>query len=360
MNTHELPMILFTVLSQMSVGAFVALGVVQILAMGRYPRSVIDRLADPALLAIGPTLVLGLIASMFHMNDITNTFNVIRHVGSSWLSREIVFGVAFAALGFLFVLMQWRKIGSPGIRQALAALTALVGIGLVRCQAMIYYSLVTVPGWHHWATPLRFFGTTILLGALAVGVAMAISLARKTPTAPPVTTDRTDTDVVTDRTDPDGRPITTGTNQGAGLTTGTGKSGSSLATLTRPATLTTEETTKADTLLRASLRTISAVTMLTALALVLIIPIYLADLANDGTPAAATTAGVYAGTFFIARMILLVIGAIILAFATFRLTATTTPTHTLTLLITAALAATFIAEIMGRSVFYDSMTRIGM
>ena len=30
------------------------------------------------------------------------------------------------------------------------------------------------------------------------------------------------------------------------------------------------------------------------------------------------------------------------------------------LLITAALAATFIAEIMGRSVFYDSMTRIGM
>ena len=66
MNTHELPMILFTVLSQMSVGAFVALGVVQILAVGRYPRSVIDRLADPALLAIGPTLVLGLIASMFH------------------------------------------------------------------------------------------------------------------------------------------------------------------------------------------------------------------------------------------------------------------------------------------------------
>lgn len=33
MNTHELPMILFTVLSQMSVGAFVALGVVQILAV---------------------------------------------------------------------------------------------------------------------------------------------------------------------------------------------------------------------------------------------------------------------------------------------------------------------------------------
>lgn len=348
MNMHELPMILFTVLSQMSVGAFVALGVVQVLAMGRYPARVIDRLADPALLAIGPTLVLGLIASMFHMNDLTNTFNVIRHVGSSWLSREILFGVGFAALGFLFVLMQWRKIGSPGLRQALAALTALIGIGLVWCQAMIYYTLVTVPGWHHWATPLRFYGTTILLGALAVGVAMAISLARK----PRTTTGRAQAPL-----DQDGRPLPA---DGAGLTTGTGTGGSTLATLTTPATLTIEETAKADTLLRSSLRTISAVTMLTALALVLIIPIYLADLHAQNTPAAATTAALYTGTFFIARMILLVIGAIILAFATFRLTATHTTTHTLTLLITAALAITFIAEIMGRSIFYDSMTRIGM
>ena len=70
MNTHELPMILFTVLSQMSVGAFVALGVVQILAMGRYPRSVIDRLADPALLAIGPTLVLGLMGGTTFFDEI--------------------------------------------------------------------------------------------------------------------------------------------------------------------------------------------------------------------------------------------------------------------------------------------------
>ena len=31
MNVHELPMILFTVLSQMSVGAFVILGLVQVL-----------------------------------------------------------------------------------------------------------------------------------------------------------------------------------------------------------------------------------------------------------------------------------------------------------------------------------------
>ena len=41
---------------------------------------------------------LGLLISMLHMNDVTNVFNVIRHWDSSWLSREILFGVAFAGI----------------------------------------------------------------------------------------------------------------------------------------------------------------------------------------------------------------------------------------------------------------------
>lgn len=354
MNTHELPMILFTVLSQMSVGAFVALGAVQVLAMGRYPSRVIDRLADPALLAIGPTLVIGLLASMLHMNDLTNTFNVIRNITTSWLSREIIFGVAFAALGFAFFIAQWRKIGSPALRQALAALTALVGLGLVWCQSMIYYSLTTVPAWHHWGTPLRFFATTIILGSLAVAVAMAISLAR-TPRTHTTNTTR-DTDGNT------GASTTTGGSTAIQNTTTTAATPArgGLATLTRPAPLTTEDAPKADRLLRSSLRTISAVTMLTALILIIALPLYLADLAADPTTASTTSAGIMAGTFFTTRLILLVIGAVILAFAIFRLTATNTTTHTLTLLITTALAVCFLSEIMGRSLFYDTMTRIGM
>ncbi len=59
-------------------------------------------------------MVLGLIASMFHMNDVMHVFNVFRHVGSSWLSREIVFGIGFAALGFLFCVLQVLKSGRCG------------------------------------------------------------------------------------------------------------------------------------------------------------------------------------------------------------------------------------------------------
>ena len=45
--------------------------------------------------------------------------------------------------------------------------TALFGVGLVVSQVMIYYSLVTVPAWNSWATWVQFFGTALLLGALA-------------------------------------------------------------------------------------------------------------------------------------------------------------------------------------------------
>lgn len=172
MNVHELPMITFTVLAQMSVGAFVVLGIIQIVASRKFGAAAIDRVTDPALYAIGPAMVLGLVASMFHMNDPMNTLHVLRHVGSSWLTREIIFGSAFAGLGFLFAIMQFKKWGSVRLRQALALTTAVVGLGLVWSMSMIYYSLVTVPAWNSVATPAQFFTTTFLLGSLAVGAAL--------------------------------------------------------------------------------------------------------------------------------------------------------------------------------------------
>ena len=46
MAVGELPMILFTVVSQMCVGAFVVLGLVQTVGGVRYSSRVVDRLVD--------------------------------------------------------------------------------------------------------------------------------------------------------------------------------------------------------------------------------------------------------------------------------------------------------------------------
>lgn len=174
MNVHEVPMIAFTVLAQMSAGAFIVLGVIHVYAAvsRRYSTAAADELSDSTLLAIGLSLVLGLLASMFHMNDVLHVLNVFRHLSSSWLSREIVAGILFAALGFLYTACQLLRLGSRALRQVLAVSTAAVGAVLVFVMSMVYVSLTTVPAWNTWLTTARFATTALLLGAFAVGTAL--------------------------------------------------------------------------------------------------------------------------------------------------------------------------------------------
>lgn len=50
-------------------------------------------------------MVIGLVVSMFHMNDVTHVFNVFRHWDLSRLTREIVFGL-LVAFAFLLAFLQ--------------------------------------------------------------------------------------------------------------------------------------------------------------------------------------------------------------------------------------------------------------
>jgi anaerobic dimethyl sulfoxide reductase subunit C len=309
MNTNELPMIIFTLLGQLSVGAFVILGAVQLFASRRYGKDAVEELTDPALYAIGPALVLGLAASTLHMHDVSNTLNVFRHLGSSWLSSEIVFGVAFAGLGFLFAATQWNKWGSTGLRQALAAFTALVGLGLVYSMSMIYYSLPTVLAWHTWVTPVQFFTTTFLLGALAVGASFALTVMWRRR--------------------------------------GAIKAGSEL------------DDNRASELLTTCLKGIGVCAIMLLGVEFIIIPLHISNLSAAGG-VAAESAGVFSGVWFISRLMLVFLGAGLLAVFLFRYAAARANPRTLAGLASAAFALVLVGELIGRSQFYDSMIRIGM
>lgn len=174
MDFRELALVAFTILGQMSVGAFIVLGVVHFLATRKAGLQAADRLSDLALLAIGPVLVLGMLASLAHLGNPLNAYLAVGNVLSSWLSREILMGVLFAGLGFLFALMQWRKAGTPALRNLVALAAALIGVLLVFSMAMVY-ALPNRPSWNSVATPLSFFVTTFLLGALAIGAAFAVN-----------------------------------------------------------------------------------------------------------------------------------------------------------------------------------------
>lgn len=342
MNMHELPMILFTVIAQMCVGAFIVLGVAQLWLRSKTDERTTDRLTLPILLVIGPAMIAGLVVSMFHMNDVSNTLNVLRHWNSSWLSREIIFGAGFAGLGFVFAFAQWYRIGSAALRQALGILTGLVGIALVYSMSQIYYSLVTVPAWNTLIVPLHFFATTIMLGALAVGAAFVVTAMVRHHTAAKVA--NAPVPVPTRRVDP------------------AGAKGKSLLRIKENVEIINSPNTDEEWSLQTKI--IQALAIVSAVVGVLVLvsyPIHISNLAG-GDATAQASAGVFSGGFFILRLLLLGLAAVVLAIFAYKAAGNAVKDNPtiLAAIIVIAFALTFLAELMGRSLHYDSMMRIGI
>lgn len=332
MNVHELPLIIFTVLGQMSVGAFVVLGIVQVVGLARYGKPAVDALADPALYAIGPILVLGLLGSMLHLGNPINAINTLRHIDSSWLSREIVFGVGFAGLGFLFAALQFLRWGSTAMRQALALLTAVVGVGFVWVMSMVYASLPTVPAWNMWTTPAQFYLTTLLLGTLAVGAAfMGVTMFRRQHLR--------DRFGWVERAKPVQRLL-------------------SLRRAEEEEAATTAAA-RTDDLLAASLRWVAMGTILLLGLQLIVIVLMQTQMANDPAMPAASIAA-YSTGWFVARLVLLVLGAGLLGVVLARLIAARRSMLLVATVATLAFVTVLSSELIGRSLFYDSMIRIGM
>jgi anaerobic dimethyl sulfoxide reductase subunit C len=183
MDIREWSLILFTILTQMAVGSFVILGAIHFWAARKHSQAEADRLTDRALLAIGPVLVLGMLASLFHLGNPLSAPIAVTNLATSWLSREILFAVLFAGFGALFAFLQWRKLGSFTLRNIVAWIAAILGLILVYAMAKVYM-LETQPAWNTVATPILFFTTALLLGALAMGAALVTNYAilkRKDP-----------------------------------------------------------------------------------------------------------------------------------------------------------------------------------
>src|SRR5690625_825941 len=344
MNVHEQPMILFTVIAQMCVGTFVILGLIQLIASRRHDRQSVERLTEPVVYAIGPAMVLGLAASTLHMNDISNTLNVFRNVGSSWLSREIVFGMAFAALGFGFALMQWFKVSTIRIRQLVAAATALVGIALIWSMSQIYYTLTSVPAWHTPTVPVHFFATTLLLGALATGCALMLTAMvrhRRQMGAGP------------------GGPGAGSTPAADAPALPEGQGRLALAVRTRVAQINAPTSPTEWALTTRTIQWLGVAAAAVGMLILVSYPLHISDLvAREATGSAA----VFSGTFFLTRLVLLGVSAVVLMLFTYRAAGQALREHptVLTSLITAGFVLAFVAELMGRSLHYDSMIRIGI
>lgn len=318
---EELPMILFTVIAQMAVGAFWALGLVQLLGrLRKLPGEAIDRVTDTSLFAVGPLLILGFFAAFFHLNDPFHAPFTLLHVGSSWLSRELLSGVLFGGFGFVFALCQWNKWLGRTVRDVLAVLTALSGLALLISMSGVYCSLRTIPAWHTPAVPVFFFASALLTGPLAVALSLLLVWKKALSTAEAI-------------------PEVKGWRSRLAV----GQIDDDLKSLVHSA-----------------MQILTIVGAASGVVIMITYPAYLLGLHQQGG-AAAQVADAISGGFLTCRLVLLgiaVIAAGVFAFTQIRLHEK--PTTTLTALLSSALLLAFISELMGRAVHYEGLWHVGL
>ena len=306
MNIQELPLILFTILAQMSIGSFAILGFLYFLSAKKTDVKVLDRQTDLALLAIFPVLGLALLASLFHLGNPFNAYYAVTNLGTSWLSREILSGVAFALVGGLFALLQWRKVGSFQVRNVLAWIAAIIGVGMVYIMFNVY-ALPAQPAWNTVFNLVGFYATTFSLGSIAVGAALVaayIYLQKKNA----------------------------------------------------------EETKQLEGVLRQSLKWIAGISIAMLGVQFLVIPLNLAILSSEGG-AASVSAGMYYGQYaglFSLRLVLAFLGAGVLASFIYRAAESSTGEKVLPSLVYLALVVVLASELIGRFLFYVAKVRVGL
>jgi DMSO reductase anchor subunit len=122
-------------------------------------------------------MVLGLVASIFHLGRPERGWRAAARWRTSWLSREIIVLPAFVGAAVLYGAVHWFA-GQSGIAVAyeptlvLGAVAAVLALALFLCTGMIYACLKFL---QEWATPLTVLNYALL--GLASGFTLATAYA---------------------------------------------------------------------------------------------------------------------------------------------------------------------------------------
>jgi formate dehydrogenase iron-sulfur subunit len=162
--THVTPedahwsLVFMTVLTQLSVGAFVAIWLLQLTgAATRLGVAALTSLLVAALALNGATL---------HLGRPAYAYRALKMWRRSWLSREVLLFALFSGAAAVYAGVLWLQL--PG-STTIGAVTVLLGIAGVTASACIY----RVPSRPSWNSPLTLLQFNLTAGALGPLLAMA-------------------------------------------------------------------------------------------------------------------------------------------------------------------------------------------
>ncbi len=151
------PLILMTVLTQLSAGAFTAIWMLQAFGAQTHRSAALVALVVAAL---------ALSASTLHLGRPIYAIRALKMWRRSWLSREVLLFTLFAHAAAAYSMALWLGLRSTVVLGALTAILGLCGVG---ASARLYLA----PGRPAWNSPLtivEFLGTMALLGACGANV----------------------------------------------------------------------------------------------------------------------------------------------------------------------------------------------
>ncbi len=168
----EWPLVAFTILGQTAVGVFLLFHL-PFLVRGRAPSPgwFVTWLVVLAFVAV--LQALAVLASLFHLRHPLRARFVLSNLRSSWLSREILFELVFLGLVALSGWLAWLRVPARWLHAG-SLLAALVAGALFLVSMAKLYMLPALPAWKGIYTPLSFFLTALVLGAVATELVVRV------------------------------------------------------------------------------------------------------------------------------------------------------------------------------------------
>lgn len=151
----ELPLILFTLCMQAAIGTMVFMMLAKLMQKNQEYKIAAT---VAALLSI-----IGVIASLAHLGSPLKALNSLANIGSSWLSREVLFSGAFMGLTVLYAVILYIKPKLKAVLNTLGWAASIVGLLDVFMMAKVY-TWSSVPAWQGTNAFVDFYATMIVLG----------------------------------------------------------------------------------------------------------------------------------------------------------------------------------------------------
>ncbi|MBU4331046.1 MAG: dimethyl sulfoxide reductase anchor subunit [Acidobacteria bacterium] len=175
MQTNEWPLVLFTLLCQTAVGVFLVSELLTAAAVRRMEMAEVLPLSAFLRLSILLITLAAAGISFFHLGRPLNAFRTLGNLSTSWLSREILFLLIFAACTVLLLGMASLAPQALAVARLFQVTGGLAGLLLIFTMSRIYM-LPAVPTWNSMFTPRLFFSSTLLLGTAVTAALWAVRL----------------------------------------------------------------------------------------------------------------------------------------------------------------------------------------